>query len=192
MDVPGVRQNGVEAYGAVNSTKVPRFVPKFDDKMFGDLSTIHTPMGALFSADIRASDFERYRLSAEQVDFYHEYGYLQGVRILDDAQIETLRAELPVLMDSANSAHDLFYEFNSNESAARRKYFFTHSVRGEYRPRSMTCSGIRPLLYRHRSCWAEPSDCGMTNCFVSLHMTVELSSGIRIIPTGRVQSPWPI
>lgn len=99
--------------------------------MFRDLSTIHHAIGALFLANPSASDVERYRLSAEQVDFFDEYGYLQGIRILDDAQIETLLRELPALMDPANPQHQLFYEFNSNESADPNKVLF-HAL-GQWR-----------------------------------------------------------
>jgi ectoine hydroxylase-related dioxygenase (phytanoyl-CoA dioxygenase family) len=86
-----------------------------------DLSTIHSPTGALFS---NTRDSESFRLSPEQVDFFHENGYLAGVRILDDEQIETLRSELPALMDAENPSRDLFYEFNSNESADPNKVLF--------------------------------------------------------------------
>ena len=87
-----------------------------------DLSTTHSPLGSLFSEARR--DKEKYQLSAEQVAFFHQYGYLEGIRILDDDQIETLRGELPALMDGENPAHDLFYEFNSNESADPNRILF--------------------------------------------------------------------
>jgi len=92
--------------------------------MYKDLSKDHSPIGALFSASVSATDHERYRLTAEKVDFFNEYGYLKGIRILEDDQIETLRGELPALMDPANPAHELFYEFNSNESADPNKVLF--------------------------------------------------------------------
>ncbi len=90
--------------------------------MYKDLSEDHSAVGALFS--VSATDNERYRLTAEQVDFFDEYGYLKGIRILEDDQIETLRSELPALMDPDNPAHDLFYEFNSNESADPNNVLF--------------------------------------------------------------------
>ena len=86
-----------------------------------DLSTIHSPVGALFS-NIKGD--ENFRLSKEQIDFFNENGYLAGVRVLDDAQVETLRSELPALMDSENPSRGLFYEFNSNESADPNKILF--------------------------------------------------------------------
>ncbi len=90
--------------------------------MTKDLSTIHAPIGALFAAN--ESDRDRYRLSADQIAFFNENGYLKGIRILDDVQIMTLLAELPGLMDPSAPSNHLFYEFNSNESADPDKILF--------------------------------------------------------------------
>jgi ectoine hydroxylase-related dioxygenase (phytanoyl-CoA dioxygenase family) len=56
-------------------------------------------------------------LTPEQIAFFHENGYLSGIRILSDDQIAILREELSRLMDPAHPGHDLFYEFHTNESA---------------------------------------------------------------------------
>ena len=53
-----------------------------------DLSQYGRPLGALFELPKDAKQWEAFRLTDEQVAFYHEQGYLQGVRILGDAQIE--------------------------------------------------------------------------------------------------------
>lgn len=90
--------------------------------MHQDLSTVHSPLGALFRKQIESG--EGYRLSNDQIASYHENGYLAGIRILDDEQIETLRSELPRLMDANRPERDLFYEFNSNESADPNKILF--------------------------------------------------------------------
>lgn len=92
--------------------------------MFRDLSKVHDVLEALFSNSAYQSERERYQLSREQVDFFNENGYLRGIRILDEEQIETLRNELSSLMDPLNPGHDLFYEFNSNESADPNKVLF--------------------------------------------------------------------
>jgi ectoine hydroxylase-related dioxygenase (phytanoyl-CoA dioxygenase family) len=78
-----------------------------------DLSTYHQPIGSLFVSP----DRERFQLSPDQVEFYHAQGYLSGVKVLNDEQIEALRAELDQLADPANSRRSLFYEYNSNESS---------------------------------------------------------------------------
>ena len=83
-----------------------------------DLSTQHRPLGFLFHDYPRtAADWDAYRLSDEQVAFFHEHGYLAEIRILDERQIELLRAELDELFDPNHPGHSLFYEYHSNESA---------------------------------------------------------------------------
>ena len=82
--------------------------------MTEDLSIYHTPVSNLFA---KLEDPEQYRLSDEQVNFYREYGYLAGIRVLNDEQLDVLRRELLELVDPAHPGHQLFYEFNANESA---------------------------------------------------------------------------
>ncbi|MGD9631477.1 MAG: phytanoyl-CoA dioxygenase family protein [Pyrinomonadaceae bacterium] len=90
--------------------------------MHRDLSTIHSPIGEFFGTVSR--DDDQYRLTADQVDFFNENGYLAGIPILDDDQIEVLRAALSGLMDAEDPGRDLFYEFNSNESADPNRVLF--------------------------------------------------------------------
>ena len=89
-----------------------------------DLSKVAEPLGKLFQLPPSAADWVPLRLSDEQVAFYHENGYLAGVRILDDRQIEILRGELGELVDPKHPGHDLFYEFHSNESIDSSKVLF--------------------------------------------------------------------
>ena len=81
--------------------------------MTKDLSRYHHPLTNLFPVD----DWHKYRLTSDQVSFYHENGYLSGIRMLDDAQLDALRNELAELVDPSHPGHHLFYEFNANESA---------------------------------------------------------------------------
>jgi ectoine hydroxylase-related dioxygenase (phytanoyl-CoA dioxygenase family) len=81
--------------------------------MIDDLSKRHAPITNLFS---RSRGFDQYRLTKDQVEFFHTHGYLAGIRLLSDAQIETLRDELAGLMDPDHPGNDLFYEFHTNES----------------------------------------------------------------------------
>ena len=92
--------------------------------MSRDLSTQHASLGTLFTDEQLVSDSTRYEISAEQIEFFNENGYLEGIRILEPDQIEKLLDELPRLMDPQNPSHDLFYEFNSNESADPDKILF--------------------------------------------------------------------
>jgi phytanoyl-CoA dioxygenase PhyH len=84
--------------------------------MTEDLSTHHEPINELFSWPTHTSDWNQYRLSSDQIDFYHLNGYLAGIRALNEVQIETLRGELAELINPKHQAHHLFYEFHSNES----------------------------------------------------------------------------
>jgi Protein involved in biosynthesis of mitomycin antibiotics/polyketide fumonisin len=84
--------------------------------MVTDLSRIHKPIGRLFEWPKNRHEWEQYRLSDEQVAFYHEQGYLKGVRVLNDEQIEALRADLALLTERSNPGNELFYEYHSNES----------------------------------------------------------------------------
>ena len=81
-----------------------------------DLSTHHGYVGNLF-AKPSPEEWASFRLSEEQIEFYKEHGYLAGVRMLNDEQIDVLREELSALVDPEHPGNELFYEFNSNESA---------------------------------------------------------------------------
>ena len=50
-----------------------------------DLSEIHRPITSLFPS-LKDDDFERYCLSSEEVDFFHDQGYLSGIQLLDTTQ----------------------------------------------------------------------------------------------------------
>ena len=84
--------------------------------MVQDLSARHEPVSELFWRPQSAEQWEQYRLTPEQIEFYHEYGYLAGVRLLSDQQVDALRQELAGLTDPAHPGNSLFYEYNSNES----------------------------------------------------------------------------
>ncbi len=88
-----------------------------------DLSHHHKPLGNLFRP-VDESDLQQYRLTDEQVAHYHEQGYVSGVRILSDDQVEILREQLALLVDPAHPGHELFYEFHTNESADPARVLF--------------------------------------------------------------------
>jgi ectoine hydroxylase-related dioxygenase (phytanoyl-CoA dioxygenase family) len=81
-----------------------------------DLSTIHGLVSDLFKWPVKRQEWDTFLLSKEQVDFFNENGYLAGVKMLDETQVETLREELTGLADTSHPGHHLFYEFHSNES----------------------------------------------------------------------------
>src|SRR5260370_31111889 len=92
--------------------------------MIEDLSSYHQPVGSLLARSYASSDWERYRLSEEQLEFCRQNGYLKGVRILSDAHVEVLRTELKLLMDPVHPGRHLFHEYHSNESTDPRRVVF--------------------------------------------------------------------
>jgi ectoine hydroxylase-related dioxygenase (phytanoyl-CoA dioxygenase family) len=89
--------------------------------MFADLSNFHHLLTDVFTKNAESADF---RLSDEQISFFNENGYLKGVKILNDQQIEFLRNELSELMKPEQAENPLWYEFNLNESADKSKMLF--------------------------------------------------------------------
>lgn len=87
--------------------------------MIEDLSRYHHPITDLFQHESQS-----YRLTEDQVSFYRENGYLAGIKLLSDDQLEVLRGELAELVDPAHPGHELFYEFHANESADPRQILF--------------------------------------------------------------------
>jgi ectoine hydroxylase-related dioxygenase (phytanoyl-CoA dioxygenase family) len=89
-----------------------------------DLSNYHAPLSDLFTLPQTADEWARYRLSQEQIACYEAKGYLAGIRVLTDDQVDVLRGELTALVDPAHPLHHLFYEFHSNESASPETTLF--------------------------------------------------------------------
>jgi hypothetical protein len=81
-------------------------------------------VGSLFKMPSKPEEWDRYKLSAEQVEFYRMNGYLTGIRILTDAHVGALREQLKSLSDPSHPGHHLFYEFHSNESRDPAKVLF--------------------------------------------------------------------
>src|SRR5205807_3498058 len=84
--------------------------------MTADLSRHHRPITDLFESPSRDEDWNQYRLTDNQIQFFQTNGYLTGIRLLNDEQIEVLREKLAELIDPSHPGHHLFYEFHSNES----------------------------------------------------------------------------
>lgn len=92
--------------------------------MSTDLSTRHKPLSGLFPWPRTPEEWEPYRLSDAQVAFYQENGYLSGIRVLDDRQIETLRTELAEWFQPDHPGRDLWYEYHTNESPDPNRVLF--------------------------------------------------------------------
>ncbi len=92
--------------------------------MVADLAERHELVSDLFELPHAPEQWRKHELSQKQIAFFHEQGYLAGIRVLSDAQVDRLREELHELTNPAHPGHELFYEYNSNESVDRSKVLF--------------------------------------------------------------------
>jgi ectoine hydroxylase-related dioxygenase (phytanoyl-CoA dioxygenase family) len=92
--------------------------------MTHDLSQRHELISDLFALPRSRDDCEAFELTGEQVEFFHENGYLRGIRVLNDEQVEALRDELAVFFEPDHPGRELWYEYHSNESADPSKVLF--------------------------------------------------------------------
>jgi hypothetical protein len=70
----------------------------------------------LFTCPTRPEEWLQYTLSEQQLLHYKHNGYLQGVKLLNQAQVETLLSQLGEMADPAHPGREFFYEYHSNES----------------------------------------------------------------------------
>jgi ectoine hydroxylase-related dioxygenase (phytanoyl-CoA dioxygenase family) len=89
-----------------------------------DLAAHHAMISDLFLLPESRRQWDRFRLTEQQVASYHKQGFLAGIRVLDDQQVETLRGELDQLVDPQHPGNGLFHEFHSNESTDPSKVLF--------------------------------------------------------------------
>lgn len=86
-------------------------------RLMEDLSRRHEPLSNLFEP---TKPPDQLRLDDDQIESFHENGFLKGVPVLTPRQIERLVDELESLLEQAGPARAsraLFHEFHSNESA---------------------------------------------------------------------------
>jgi ectoine hydroxylase-related dioxygenase (phytanoyl-CoA dioxygenase family) len=81
-----------------------------------DFSLRHQLIGDLFRIPQTAAEWEQYRLTDEQVAYYHEHGYLPKVKLLNTTQVEVMRKELEVFFTPDHVGRELWYEYHTNES----------------------------------------------------------------------------
>ena len=130
-------------------------------------------------------------LTEEQVAFFHEQGYLKGIRVLNDEQIDVLRKELAEIADPKHPGHDLFYEFHSNESNDPNKVLF-HAL-GHWR----ITPGFHDLLWNpallmpaSQLLGGSVRISGTINSSANRPIMVAWSPGIRTIPIGHARNRW--
>lgn len=106
-----------------------------------DLAEQHLPISDLFPQLSPEEAWEKYRLSDEQIAFYHEQGYVAGIPILDEEQIAALRLELAEFFQKDHTGSELWYEYHTNESTDPNTVLF-HAL-GAWRLRT----GFHDLLW---------------------------------------------
>ncbi|MBK8882564.1 MAG: phytanoyl-CoA dioxygenase family protein [Bacteroidales bacterium] len=93
-------------------------------QLSGDLSDYSHPVSEMFHVPITAEEWDQYKLTKDQVAFFNENGYLSGIKVLEEWQVDQLNTELLEIMDVNNPNHHLLYEFHSNESTDPDKVLF--------------------------------------------------------------------
>lgn len=89
-----------------------------------DLSAHHGLISDLFQWPSNRDEWEQYMLKEEQVKFFQEHGYLLGIKLLNDRQVDVLNAELALLTDPDHPGNGFFYEFHSNEAINKDSVLF--------------------------------------------------------------------
>ncbi len=106
-----------------------------------DLSEVHEQITNMFPWPETKKEWEQYRLTKDQVDFFKENGYLAGIKMLNDEQLNVIRKELMEVVDASHPGNYLFYEYNSNESTDPQTILF-HAL-GAWR----ITSGLHDVLW---------------------------------------------
>ena len=138
-----------------------------------DLSHVHHLISDLFRWPSNTEEWDLYRLSDDEVDFFNENGFLGGIKMLDDRQLDILRDELTQISDPAHPGNEFFYEFHSNESTDPSTILF-HAL-GAWRispglhdvlwnPRFLVAAsqllGDRPVRFWHDQLFWKPANQG--------------------------------
>lgn len=89
-----------------------------------DLSEHHQLVSDFFKWPTSKAEWDQYRLSQDQIDFFNENGYLSGIKFLEDWQVDQLNEELAAIADPEHPDHALFYQFFSNASTDENSVLF--------------------------------------------------------------------
>lgn len=109
-----------------------------------DLSKVHQLISDLFRWPFSHEEWKQYELSKEQIEFFRVNGFLSGIKMLDENQVEKIRTELAAISDPQHPGHELFYEFHSNESTDPSTILF-HAL-GAWR----IADGLHDVLWNPR------------------------------------------
>ncbi|MDH7461749.1 phytanoyl-CoA dioxygenase family protein [Chitinophagaceae bacterium 26-R-25] len=94
-----------------------------------DLADHSTPVANLFHQPSTAAEWEQYMLTEEQVKSFEENGFISGIKILTEEQVDLLNNELVKLQSVTPEEKKLFYHYENNESVDPSKVLF-HAIGG--------------------------------------------------------------
>ena len=92
-----------------------------------DLSQFHHLLSDFFKMPENEKEWDKYKLTDEQVNFFHEHGYLSGIKMLEEWQVDELCNQQAEIAEPGHPGHHLFYEFHTNESSDPNSVLF-HSL----------------------------------------------------------------
>ncbi|XPF95385.1 phytanoyl-CoA dioxygenase family protein [Colwellia sp. RE-S-Sl-9] len=92
-----------------------------------DLASYNHQVSDIFKKAVNESDYAPFSLSKEQIEHFEKYGYVSDIKILDEEQVDILRAELDQIREPNHPGRELFYEYHGNQSTDPNTVLF-HSL----------------------------------------------------------------
>ena len=90
--------------------------------MVKDLSCDHGLVGSLITVPASPDAWAQYRLTDEQIEFYHHNGYVAGIRLLTDEQVDRLGAQLTAILSGDATAAESLDELDATNGERRAGY----------------------------------------------------------------------
>lgn len=81
-----------------------------------DLSVYHQLVSDFFKWPTHKEEWEKYKLSDEQISFFKANGYVSDIKFLEEWQVDQLNEDLLRISDPNLPDHTLFHQFFSNEA----------------------------------------------------------------------------
>jgi ectoine hydroxylase-related dioxygenase (phytanoyl-CoA dioxygenase family) len=88
------------------------------------LKDLSTELNDALSSTVAGDSLQKFRLSDQQIAHFHQFGYVSGIRVVDEQTVSDLRDQLTELFDPNHRGKELWHEYHSNESADPDKTLF--------------------------------------------------------------------
>lgn len=92
-----------------------------------DLADYNHPIANMFVQPKTAEEWKQYMLTEEQIASFKKEGFVKGIKILTEEQVDLLNSELVKLQSVNEEDKKLFYHYESNESEDPSKVLF-HAI----------------------------------------------------------------